>query len=365
MTDYKQKNLNQGQPPEEYTSSLTDILLILAHQIKIILILPTILCTMTIVYVLFIAKPVYVASAKIMSSSGGGSSEMVGLASQLGIHLPMGQSEPNWLNKDIVTSRTLARAMLKRKFDTNEFGSQKSLFQILTYGNEEPGIGLDTLTILAVNKLLGMIGFSENARTRIYTVSMSASEPQFAAELTAALIEELDSRQRAYNKAKTSKTRQFIEERIVDSRKELETAEETLKNFADHNRRIENSPLLLLEQQRLSREVAVLTGVYTTLKQQLETTKIEEVRESEYVVILDPPEVPLQRSKPNKRSMVIWAGFLGIGLGIAIGFLRDYADNREENEKEKLRQLKSLIIKYITEMYHDLHRLWKIIIPFK
>ena len=43
------------------------------------------------------------------------------------------------------------------------------------------------------------------------------------------------------------------------------------------NRRIENSPALQLEEQRLSREVAVLTGVFTTLKQQFETTKIEEV----------------------------------------------------------------------------------------
>ena len=44
----------------------------------------------------------------------------------------------------------------------------------------------------------------------------------------------------------------------------------------DRNRRIENSPSLQLEQQRLGREVTVLTGVFTTLKQQLETTKIEE-----------------------------------------------------------------------------------------
>ena len=47
------------------------------------------------------------------------------------------------------------------------------------------------------------------------------------------------------------------------------TAEENLKVFMARNRRIENSPALQLEEQRLSREVAVLTGVFTTLKQQL------------------------------------------------------------------------------------------------
>ena len=60
--------------------------------------------------------------------------------------------------------------------------------------------------------------------------------------------------------------------------------------------------LLQLEQQRLDREVSVLTNVYTTLKQQFETTKIEELRESGHVVIIDPPYVPISRSKPNKKG---------------------------------------------------------------
>ena len=70
------------------------------------------------------------------------------------------------------------------------------------------------------------------------------------------------------------KNNSFIEDRIINTRMELENAEEAFKNFRDSNRRIENSPTLQLEQQRLAREVSVLTGVFTTLKQQLETTKI-------------------------------------------------------------------------------------------
>ena len=82
----------------------------------------------------------------------------------------------------------------------------------------------------------------------------------------------------------------------------------------DRNRRIENSPALQLAQQRLGREVTVLTGVFTTLKQQLETTKIEEVKESDYVIILDPPEIPLIRSKPQRKAMLLWQDLLGLEL---------------------------------------------------
>jgi uncharacterized protein involved in exopolysaccharide biosynthesis len=127
-------------------------------------------------------------------------------------------------------------------------------------------------------------------------------------------------------------------------------AEENLKVFMDRNRRIENSPALQLEQQRLGREVAVLTGVFTTLKQQLETTKIEEVKESDYVVVLDPPEIPLQRSKPNKRLMVILAGILGIVLGVVISFVREFAANSEKEEKDKMSEAKALVLKNIFEL---------------
>ncbi len=336
---------------EEDTISLADIMLALARQVKVIIITPTIFCVLAIIYVLFFTKPVFTSTAKIMSSSSGsGTSQAAGLAAQFGIAMPTGQSEPKWVYPEIIKSRTLARSMLKRKFDTNKFGPQKPLLQILTYGNDDPQIGLDTLEIMAVNKFLGMINISENIKTAILTLSINASEPTFAAEVNQALIEELDTHQRKYNKAKTSDTKQFIEERTIAIKKELMAAEEDLKVFMDRNRRIDNSPALQLEQQRLSREVTVLTGVFTTLKQQLETTKIEEVKESDYVVVLDPPEVPLQRSKPNKRLMVIITGIIGIGLGLVIAFFLEFAANSEKEDKDKMSKAMTLVLKNIFEL---------------
>ena len=93
-----------------------------------------------------------------------------------------------------------------------------------------------------------------------------------------------------------------------------------------------------------------MTGVFTTLKQQLETTKIEEVKESNYVVVLDPPEAPLHRSNRSKRSRVIWTGILGIGLGIIIGFIREYVGNSEKEIKDKMSEAKSLVLKNIYDL---------------
>ena len=38
--------------------------------------------------------------------------------------------------------------------------------------------------------------------------------------------------------------------------------------------------------------------------------------ESNYVIVLDPPEIPITNSKPKKKRMVIVAGIFGLGLGM-------------------------------------------------
>jgi len=93
-----------------------------------------------------------------------------------------------------------------------------------------------------------------------------------------------------------------------------------------------------------------LTGVFTTLKQQLETTKIEEVKESDYVVVLDAPEMPLLPIKPRKARIVILVGILGIGLGIIIGLRREYFENLTKEEKEKLQIARTTFLENIFEM---------------
>jgi len=149
---------------------------------------------------------------------------------------------------------------------------------------------------------------------------------------------------------KVKETRLFIEGRIVDVQKELEEAEEALKDFVNRNRQIGSSPALLLEQQRLSRETAVLTGVFTTLKQQLEMTKIEEVKESAMVQVLDPPEAPLYRSSPKRKRSVFMSLMLGFGLAMGIVFVREYVSNSKDEEKGKLLEIIELTKSNISDL---------------
>ena len=322
---------------------------LLVINVKILITIPLITSVISIVYVLYFTNPVYESTAKIMSSSSPGKiSQSLGLASQFGIDLLPMQNQVEWPYPEIIKSRTLARSILKRKFDSYKYGKEKSLQGILL--NESVPENQKIAETLAINNLLNSISVSKSKKGGFYTLRVTTFEAKLAADIAAVIIDELDKNQREKNNAKVRDTRTFIEERILEIGKELNTAEESLKVFRERNRRITNSPSLLLEEERLIREVAVLTGVFTTLKQKLETTKIDEVKDSDYVIVLDPPEVPLERSAPNRSQIVILSGFSGISLALFLIFLVESGKNKFVKNKTKIRKIKKIFFKNIINL---------------
>ena len=316
---------------EEDIISLWEIIAVLKKNILLILVTPSILCTLTIIYVLFIANPIYTSSITIIPAGGQSSmGKMAGMAAQFGISVPGGSGGSKMVYPEIIKSRTLAKKMLMKKFDSVEYGKNQLLLKLLTYKDKEPDVGRDTLIIHGTEAFIGLVSVSENIKTSIMTISVDASEPKLAADIATALIDELDAHQKQFNTKQAAKKRIFIQERIKDVNVDLVRAEESLKDFRIQNRKYVDSPSLLLEFERLLREVEVQKQLYITLKQEFEMAQIEEVEESDILHILDSPEIPLERSKPNRSLMVVLSGILGLGMGAALGFIRNWYEIEKE-----------------------------------
>ena len=107
--------------PEEDSISLREIINLLMNHWKMVFIIPTITCIIAIFYVLFIAQPVYTATAKIIPSVGGGSSSNLrGMAAQFGVSIPDGEEvsiTSSFVYPEIIRSRTLAQAVMKHNFN--------------------------------------------------------------------------------------------------------------------------------------------------------------------------------------------------------------------------------------------------------
>ena len=87
----------------------------------------------------------------------------------------------------------------------------------------------------------------------------------------------------------------------------------------------------------------VVTGVYTTLKQQLENTKIDEKKDERLILVVDYPEKPLVPVSPNKRLIVFVVTFFAIIVYVLyISFIIKI--DRDKSWNNLFNKVKSLII---------------------
>jgi|GEM_PF-272750 len=360
--------LQSSNPPADYsyqyplydedTISLSDILLTMAEQLKVIVLVPFITVFLTFTYVQFIQQPQYISWATVLLPENklGNLGGLAGLASQFGVNIPMESSadlsSPS-LYPELLRSRTFAEKILDKKFYTKKFGKELHLLAILTHGDKKQKISRDKLIAKAVVLLNDeYLAFDQDSKSTFSIIKVTAPEPQFAKELADVVLAELESLNRYYKSQTVSEKTSFIENRIAAVKGDLEKSEKSLKDFNERNRQA-SSPSLLLELGRLERNVEIQEGVFLTLKQQLELAKIEEVQETSIVQVLDKPQVSLKPSNKNIILSIILSGILGIGLGIMIGFIRSYADNSDIDERKKLRRVKHLFKKKIKDIIKD------------
>jgi len=143
---------------------------------------------------------------------------------------------------------------------------------------------------------------SFEARTGIVTLSVTMDDPQMAADVLNSTIAELDKFMRGKQSTNASEQVTWLEVRLTQVQDSLRRAEEVLKNFREKNRRVSDSPELLLKQERLSRDVQVNSAVFIELKKQYELAKLEEIKNMQIVNVLDPGRPPAIKIGPRRKT---------------------------------------------------------------
>ena len=342
---------------EEDTISLSDILLTMAEQLKLVVLVPFITVFITFTYVQFIQVPIYQSRATVLfpTNSGGNLSGIASLASQFGVNIPSGPqadlSSPS-LFPELLRSRTFAQIILDNKFKTIKYGKELSLLAIINNGVEPPKSEKEKYVTLALGPLGNILEFDQNPTSTFSVIKVKTFEPVFSRDLAEVVLTELEALNRFFKSQTVNEKTLFIEKRITSVKIDLEIVEQSLKKFNERNRQV-TSPALQLGLDRLQREVEIQKGIFLTLKQQLELAKIEEIQKATIVQVLDKPQIPLGYSNKNVKFSVLMAGVLGIALGILLGFFRSYIDNGDMNERRKLRRVRNFIKKKVNEIIRD------------
>ena len=343
---------------DEDPVTLPDILVTFAQQFKVILISIFISLFLSVTYVQFIKIPKYESWATILlpqNKTTSSLSGLAGIASQFGVNLPSisqaDLSSPS-LFPQLIKSRTFAEKILGKIFYIDEFKSEISLLAYLTHGIDPPYAGQDTLISKAMISLNNIIQFDQDPESGVSTLKIFTAEALLSKQLAEEVIKELENLNRFYKSQNVSDKILFIEQRINSVKEDLISSEQALKLFNQRNMQA-SSPSLKLEEERLSRNVEVQKGIFLTLKQQLELSKIEEVQEASVVQILDKPMNPIYPINKNIFRAIIIGFTIGLLLGVSLSLFRSYLINANNDEKMKIKKMKNFIKTKSLEVFFD------------
>ncbi len=165
----------------------------------------------------------------------------------------------------------------------------------------------------------------------LVTLKVDAFEPQFAQDISNAILEESGVLLRDLKTRQIRAKRRFIEERLSEVSNEKKMMQEEIRDFREKNRNL-NSPTLLMIEEEMVSELVIQNSVYITLKTQYEEAKIEEVAKTPMIQIIDGPIKPVKMTSPKPAITILLSVFLGFILTFISVYLREFSQRIESEE---------------------------------
>lgn len=240
------------------------------------------------------------------------------LAANLGINKLNNDQDFNI--PDVVKSRLIANKVIKEKWE-GQNGKEIDLISLWEINKQTWLTGflsgdVDSSFIVekAIEKFNQHVNVTEDRITGLIKISTIFKDPLIASEIANFIGNQVELYIQKENSAQSTKEKIFILERLAIVKNELEKSELELKEFKERNRGYEESPELFMIFSQFFREVEVKKEVYLTLQQQLELARIEEVKKSPILHILDHAVPPVKKSSPNRVLFLIIFALFGFML---------------------------------------------------
>lgn len=201
----------------------------------------------------------------------------------------------------IIKSEAVLRNVIYAEYQTKKFKEPVNLIRFWEIEGETPEQDYET----ALKALQEQLTVSLDNKTSVVAVSIETREPQLSADIVNKVLAELDEFIRTKRTTSATEQRKWIEDRLEQVKTDLEKSENRLKEFREKNRRIGDSPQLLLEQGRLMREVEINSTLYTELKKQHEIAKIEEIKNVPVISVMDTARAATKKERPKRATTVV------------------------------------------------------------
>jgi uncharacterized protein involved in exopolysaccharide biosynthesis len=303
------------RPGDEEISLLAAINVLLANRWKIISL--GVIVAAVLVGVALVRPRQYTAKASFVPQSKAPQT-VSGIAAQFGLTLPgqKGDESPAFY-MELLESRGVLRAAALTEYSAAVSRTGRRGPSTLVDAYQKPGKPLGLRIDATIKRLEKDVGSSLSNKSGMVTLTVRSESPQLSQQVAVRLLQLLN---------------QF---NLAEVRGELRAAEDRLQYFLQANRDYTNSPSLRFQEERLTADITLLRQVYTTLSQSFEQAKIDEVRDTPVITVVELPEAPV---RPDSRGLLLRAlgGMLaGMLLGMALATIRAVTQARSVQRSDE------------------------------
>jgi uncharacterized protein involved in exopolysaccharide biosynthesis len=284
--------------------------------------LPLFLSALVVIISLLLPRDYTASAAFAPQSSSSNLARFAGVAAQLGVALPGQQAtESPDFYADLLRSRQLLSQLVQSQYAVPAGGDtvRGTLIKQFDLGGADSARREDR----AVRRLASLLSINVVSKTGVVDFDVTTRSPVLSSQIALRAIEVLNQFNLQRRQSRAGAERRFVESRLADAQTDLHASEDRLSSWLQQNRDYRDAPRLQLEYQRLQNEVALKQSLVTTLAQAYEQARIDEVRDTPVLTVVEDPIVP---SRPDGRGILAKAVLtliLGFGLGALLAAFRE------------------------------------------
>jgi uncharacterized protein involved in exopolysaccharide biosynthesis len=243
-------------------------------------------------------------------------SALASIASQFGFSVPFSDAtrSPSFYSA-LLLSKNVVANVLQRTYRTSAGDGAKSM-TLVEYLRGR-GENADQRRHSASAKLLRRVSVGVDQKAGMVRLEVQLRDPLVSRDVAQAFIAEVDSFNLRSRQSQASSERRFTEGRVAEARAEARQADDELQAFLQRNRDFRTSPQLTFTYDRLVNNVNLRQQIYTSVAQAYEQARIEEVRDTPVITVVEAPMLPA-RPDPRPFGRALTGGLL---LGCLAGWL--------------------------------------------
>jgi uncharacterized protein involved in exopolysaccharide biosynthesis len=292
--------------PDDATPSAVGLAVVLLRQ-RFVMARIVIIAILIGVTVALLQERTYTAESIVIPQGRASITPMSGLAAQLGLAVPSSDpaSNPSFY-ADLLKSRVILGAAvdsfapaLTRAFDLR--------------AEADTARRRDQLE----RELSRHVAASVDMRTGVVKLAVTTTDATLSQRVNAQLLVSLNQFNGHNRQSQAGAERAFVERRLAEVRDDLRVAEDRVIDFLRSNRTYHSAPNLQFANDRLARQVTTQQQLATLLEQNYERARMDEVRDTPVLTVIQPPSVPV-RTDPRGLGQTLAFAFV-VGLLLAIG----------------------------------------------